>query len=371
MCFNSGNCRDTYYCEDSRALTNSVDCAFCESCELCYECVDCLNCYNSNFSQDCTNCEDIHFSYDLRRCRHCIGCVGLRDKEYCIFNQQKTEEEYEKALQTLDTSKPEIITLLDQRLEELKRKVPRMFVHQFDTQDCSGDYIYHSKNCYRCFDTRHSEDSGYIFQANLDKGTTDSWDCGPVPTGLELCYDVCLAHYSFNCRHLYWCGYLKDCQYTTNSFNSKNLFGCHYLDKKEDGYYILNQKVEEGFYRETTKKISEDLKSRGIYSIYDLLNKNPDEEPIFCPKTQRARQCVVCGEGFELVDAEVKFYDEMDIMYPVKCPECRNMQRTRLRNDRTMYKRKCDSCKSTLISTYPPDSPYIVYCLDCYWKHIG
>ncbi|USN57470.1 MAG: hypothetical protein H6766_03385 [Candidatus Peribacteria bacterium] len=25
---------------------------------------------------------------------HCFGCDGLRNKEYCIFNQQYTKEEY-------------------------------------------------------------------------------------------------------------------------------------------------------------------------------------------------------------------------------------------------------------------------------------
>ncbi|MEK7127086.1 MAG: hypothetical protein AAB848_03170, partial [Patescibacteria group bacterium] len=78
MCFNSGNCQNAYWCEDSRALTDCTDCAFCENCEMCYECVDCDTLYGSNFCQDCTNCEDVHFSYDLKRCKNCLGCAGLR-----------------------------------------------------------------------------------------------------------------------------------------------------------------------------------------------------------------------------------------------------------------------------------------------------
>lgn len=30
------------------------------------------------------------------RCRNCFGCVGLRDKEYCIFNKQYSPDDYEK-----------------------------------------------------------------------------------------------------------------------------------------------------------------------------------------------------------------------------------------------------------------------------------
>lgn len=376
MCFNSGNCRDTYYCEDSRALTNSLDCAFCESCELCYECVDCNSCYNSNYCQDCANSEDIHFSYDLRRCRHCIGCVGIRDKEYYIFNKKYTENEYKKALKGLDVSNPKIIEEIGKKSEKLKRGIPRMFVHQFDTQNCTGDYIYHSKNCYMCYDTRHTEDSGYIIQANLDMGTKDSWDCGPIPTGMDLCYDVAYSHYLFNCKHLYWCGNLKDSMYCTNCFESKNLFGCHYMKGKEDGYYILNQKVDEELYKKTKKSVIDELRKNNIYTLYDLIHKNPAETSGNAVQTRfiasdNNRKCALCSNEFEMAENETAFYKKMDILPPIYCPSCRATQRIGLRNERKMYKRECGSCKNTLITTYPPESPYIVYCLDCYWKNIN
>ncbi|MBU0578185.1 hypothetical protein KJ742_05015 [Patescibacteria group bacterium] len=371
MCFNSGNCRDAYYCEDSRALTNCTDCAFCEQCELCYECVDCNNCYDSNYCQDSVNCEDIHFSYDLRRCKHCIGCVGLRDKEYYIFNKKHSQEDYEKALETLDFSNPKILEEIDKKLEVLKREIPRKFVHQFDTQNCTGDYIYHSKNCYRCFDTRHTEDSGYIYQANLDMGTKDSWDCGPIPTGMDLCYDIAYSHYLFNCKHLYWCGNLKDSQYCTNCFESKNLFGCHYIKSKEDGYYILNQKVDEDFYKKTTKEIIDILREKGIYALYDLLFKDLDRDVVSVSDDQLGRSCTLCGDNFEITEDEIGFYKKMDIILPIYCPNCRAEQRIDLRNERKMYKRECGGCKNPLITTYSPDNPHIVYCLDCYWQNIG
>ena len=117
MCFNSGNCRDAYYCEDSRMLTDATDCSFCENCELSYECVDCDTCYNSNFCQDCMNCRNIKFSYDLRRCNDCFGCCTIRDKQYCIFNEQLTKEEYEKKMKTFDYSKAAGNAYICQKLE--------------------------------------------------------------------------------------------------------------------------------------------------------------------------------------------------------------------------------------------------------------
>lgn len=371
MCFNSGNCRNAYYCEDSRALTDCIDCAFCEKCELVYECADCNNCYNSNYCQDCTNCNDVNFSYDLRRCNNCIGCVGLRDKNYCIFNEQYKKEDYEKTLKHFDISDDKIIKTINQKVEKLKLKIPRMFVHQFDTTNCTGDYIYHSKNCHMCFDTRHTEDSGYITQANLDMGTKDSWDCGPIPTGMDLCYDASYSHYLFNCNHLYWCGNLKDSEYCTNCFEGEHLFGCNYMQNKQKSFYILNQEVDENYYGKTTQEIKKLLLEKGIYTLYDLIYEDlSDGSKVEIEDDRLNRKCTICGEKFELIKKEIEFYKKRKIVFPVYCPLCRSNQRINLRNERKMYKRKCDSCKNSLISTYPLDSKYIVYCLNCYWKHI-
>ena len=235
MCFNCGNSRDLYYCEDSRDLKNCTDCAFCEGCELCYECTDCNNCYNSDFCQDCSNCRDIHFSYDLRRCNNCFGCSTLRDKQFRIFNEQYSKQEYEEKIKQ---------KFVWQKLEELKLKTPRMYVHEHDTTECTGDYIYHSKNCHMCFDTRHSEDSGYIYQANLDTGTKDCFDCGPIATSMELCYDCAYPDYCFECKHLYWCSRLKNCEWCCNCIEGNYLFGCHYLKNKSEDVFCIFYKIQ-------------------------------------------------------------------------------------------------------------------------------
>jgi len=39
---------------------------------------------------------DIHYSLYCKNSSHLFGCVGLRNKEYCILNKQYTKEEYEK-----------------------------------------------------------------------------------------------------------------------------------------------------------------------------------------------------------------------------------------------------------------------------------
>lgn len=371
MCFNSGNCQDAYYCEDSRALKDCVDCSHSEGCELCYECTDCDNCYSSTHSQDCSNCDNVHFSYDLRRCKNCFGSVGLRDQEYFFFNEKYAKEEYERLVKEFDLSKKETTADIEAKVDGLKRKTPRMFTHQFDTTDSTGDYLYHSKNCYSCFDTRHSEDSGYIFQANLDTGTRDSYDCGPVPTNVERSYDISYSDNLFNCQHLYWCGGLKDSQYSINCFAGENLFGCQYMKNKQRSYYILNQEISKEEYEKLVPEIKTELHQQGIYSLYDLLYRDLSQHEPIQDSDAKDRNCTICKTAFTLTPEEITFYQEKKIALPIYCPSCRLSQRASLRGERKMYKRTCNGCKQTLITTFPAESPYNVYCLDCYWKNIN
>ncbi|MBT4917778.1 hypothetical protein HON58_05065, partial [Candidatus Peregrinibacteria bacterium] len=305
------------------------------------------------------------------------------------FNEQLNEEEYRKKEKKLDLDNKNGIEFIEEKVRELSKTIPRMYVHQRDTTKCTGDYIYHSKNCHMCFDTRHTEDSLYITQANLDMGTRDSCDCGPIPTGMDLCYDVSYAHYLFNSKHLYWCGNLKDSQWCINCLEGENLFGCNFLHKKYKKFYFLNKEVSEKEFVELSDKVNRELEAKGIYTLYDLLFK-PVEGVNDLPETShermkykidgrvdigddvRERKCVICENDFGIVDKEVEFYKKMDIrLLPVYCPGCRSTQRWNMRNERVMHKRKCDSCKNTLITTFPSDTEYIVYCLDCYWKNIG
>lgn len=38
---------------------------------------------------------DVYYSYNCHNCHDLFGCIGLRDKQYCILNRQYSKEEYE------------------------------------------------------------------------------------------------------------------------------------------------------------------------------------------------------------------------------------------------------------------------------------
>lgn len=78
-----------------------------------------------------------------------------------------------------------------------------------------------------------------------------------------------------------------------------------------------------------------------------------------------------CGKEFVVTSAEQKFYQLKTLPNPDHCPACRHRQRMALRSERQLYKRPCDKCKQSMLSTYPPDAPYTVYCQKCFWENIG
>ncbi len=88
------------------------------------------------------------------------------------------------------------------------------------------------------------------------------------------------------------------------------------------------------------------------------------------------QKCQDCGTDFEITRKHLDFYDSVSPVFggtkcalppPVSCPPCRQQRRNSWRNERVLYKRKCGLCKKSMISLFPEDSPYVVYCNRCYW----
>ncbi len=78
--------------------------------------------------------------------------------------------------------------------------------------------------------------------------------------------------------------------------------------------------------------------------------------------------CKTCEKEFEIRDADLIFYEQVKTAPPLYCPDCRMARRLVFRNERTFYKRPCGLCKKDFISVYAPESPYTVYCYECWWS---
>lgn len=78
--------------------------------------------------------------------------------------------------------------------------------------------------------------------------------------------------------------------------------------------------------------------------------------------------CQNCKKDFVIEPDDFAFYEKMKVPPPTWCPECRLVKRLQWRNERSLFKRKCDFCHTEKILIFPPESPYTVYCYSCWWS---
>ncbi|MDR2416415.1 MAG: hypothetical protein LBD75_07665 [Candidatus Peribacteria bacterium] len=97
---------------------------------------------------------------------------------------------------------------------------------------------------------------------------------------------------------------------------------------------------------------------------YDFISKQTND-PIVEWKT-----CKVSGQPFPIYQSDLDFYDKISptfngkkfsIPTPTLCPEEREKRRLAFRNERTLYRRKCDFSGKDIVSMYSPDKPFKVY----------
>ncbi len=84
--------------------------------------------------------------------------------------------------------------------------------------------------------------------------------------------------------------------------------------------------------------------------------------------------CTTCSDEFYLSSLELKLLDTVSpvaghsFLPPSQCPVCREKTRLCFRNEKSLYKRKCDSTGKSIISMYRPDVNLKVYDRDYWWN---
>ena len=96
-CFHVSRTENCAYCVDDSDIKDSYDVyesAF--NCELQYDCHGCNRTSNSKFDSVSYDSSDILYSDMCHNSSNLFACIGLRSKQYCIFNKQYTKEQYEE-----------------------------------------------------------------------------------------------------------------------------------------------------------------------------------------------------------------------------------------------------------------------------------
>ncbi|MEK7212703.1 MAG: hypothetical protein AAB686_03430, partial [Patescibacteria group bacterium] len=78
------------------------------------------------------------------------------------------------------------------------------------------------------------------------------------------------------------------------------------------------------------------------------------------------RNCQNCKQSFVIEPEDFAFYERIKVPAPTWCPECRMRRRMAFRNERMLYKGICGLCKNPMVSMYPADTPFMVYCFECW-----
>ena len=78
----------------------------------------------------------------------------------------------------------------------------------------------------------------------------------------------------------------------------------------------------------------------------------------------QTKACVNCSQNFTIEPEDFSFYERVKVPAPTWCPECRLVRRMSYRNERTLYKTKCQAQghNEEVISVFSPDKPDRIYC---------
>jgi hypothetical protein len=80
------------------------------------------------------------------------------------------------------------------------------------------------------------------------------------------------------------------------------------------------------------------------------------------------KQCQNCKKDFIIEPEDFDFYAKIQVPPPTFCPQCRVQRRFAWRNERTLHRRSCSLCSKSMISMYPADTAFPVYCHTCWYS---
>jgi len=355
-----------------------------ERCEQCYEILDSENCYRVIYARYCTGCSDSWFLHDCRDCQNCFGCVGLRNKQYHIFNQQYSKEEYQKKIGEYQLGTRTGFAHALHEAESFIKTQPHIFAQIRKSQDVTGDDIHGCTNLENCYDFN----DGCENVANSMFAAGRSVDCVDSVIMVE---NSSLIGNSMGIPGGYHivggniCWFDRDVYYSHFVVTSQNCFGCISLNKKQ--YCILNTQYTREEYEKYIDLIINQLKEDDQWGRYFPSKLSPfgynesaamdyfplekevavargyswqDNPPATSGREtiqqsaiptritevgdsllKEVLSCDACGKNYKIIASELKLYRALGLPIPAFCPLCRHFTRMKRRNTRRLYQRNC------------------------------
>lgn len=403
LVFNANVAENSYY---SGMLVNCkeiYDSVQIDDSELCYDCFLCAKCFHCFYSIECENSSDLFFCKNVKNSNDCFGSVNLTNKQYCFFNEQLSKEEYEKRLKQIDLGSWNEVQRWKEKVAEFWKKFPVKYVHQSQTEDCTGDYIYQSSTVRQSFNIRGGEQVKYSQNCRVPT-IKDTYDYSTWGVNVEKLYECSVVGNNINnLKFCFGCyPQLSNAEYCINCVSSDDLFGCVGVKKKKN--CILNKQYTAEEYQQLVPKIKQHMQdlpyidTRGRvwtygeffptdfcpwayneslaqelypktkaealdlgftwretetreYAVTLSADQIPDQinqvredilkETIGCV---HAGQCEHgCTTAFRLLPQELALYKAQNIPVPRACPACRHGERMKFQNPPEIWNSVC-SC---------------------------
>ncbi len=421
-----------YYSKNITHSTNLYDCLDSLTCENCYENIGCTSNYGCAFAVNSKNCVSSQYVFDCQNCSDCFMSSNLRNKQYCVRNQQLTKEEYVEFLKTVSSDES-----LKKEFDELTRNSIHRYANNINAVHSKGDNLKNTKDCNYCFSISDGENLTYCHRT---PGLKDSMDVNNMmwsARGYE--YSSGGAQGSSDLR---FCTNMfrgnLDNEYSDHCGTTSHAFGC--ISVKSAEYCILNKQYSKEQYEELVPQIREhmdqskyvDSKGRAFgygeffppeFSMFaynetaaqEYFPKSESEVSDFgvnwkdrektdygtlltveelkkldrtdaASVTSKAVQCngdstTLCSGAYRILPEELEFYNRFNIPLPEACPNCRYFKRLqRFCNPLTLWKKSCacdmenhdhsGTCPNEFETTYAPDRTEKVYCESCYQKEV-
>ncbi|KKR41858.1 MAG: hypothetical protein UT78_C0019G0003 [Candidatus Nomurabacteria bacterium GW2011_GWF2_40_12] len=390
----------------------AIDNDFVQDSEFLYECVDCRKCYQCLYADNCESSIDLLFCFNLRDCQNCIFSTNLRHKNYYIFNQPVSKEEFEMKKNEIFSSY-EKLEWAKQEYEKFKEKAIVKYSHQIKCKNATGDYMYNCHDTIYGFDAENTKNCKFVADA---EGTIDCWDMNNTYYKPELNIDIMGALQTYNIKYSVYLMYSSNSEYSDSLHNCDSCFGCIGLKKKK--YCILNKQYNKEEYEKLKGEIIENMKKEGVYGDFlpphlSPFGYNETLAQEYFPITEKEAKekgfnwqtetsgtygketikeenmpetieevtedilnqilvCKDCKKNFRITRGEFDFYKRMNLPLPHKDFECRHQDRMRKRNPRKLWHRECmkEGCQNKFETSFSPDRPEIVYCETCYQQEV-
>ncbi len=418
------------YVEDSaygfyQVHNKSVFDAVCAmNCEMCY---DSQNAFKNNrcvgTRGNVTNSLDCYFLRDCDNCQNCFASVNLRNAKFQIFNKQYSREGYFEELKKWDFGSYKTYCEVEKMAHEHWREFPPRPKYDDFSVDCTGSYIFQSKNCKECFDSTNVQDSKFMLLVE-DRPTKDSYDISSWGNNMTRCYECCnVGEDVSDVRFSQESGLtLMDAEYCKLSTGSHH-FGC--VSVKKGDYVVLNKRYSKEAYEVLTAKIRKHMdivpyidKKKRVYRYGEFFPieiaqfaynetiandffpmsraeaesdgyywNEPEERNHMITKSyadlpdhindvednvlNEVVGCEVCGKGYRITPMELSFLRQMRLPLPRTCPFCRINEKFKqwVKNLR-IIPRVCDRCGAHFTTNYTKEEAPHILCKECYLKEV-